>query len=129
MKTLSTLAHYVLAVTISKLDVETSISFDAARAAGFPEADGTLGEIDTLVEKGRPYSGIADESVIEATDSLNPYMHARGVAYMVDNYSTTTRLGSRPWVPRFDYLLTRSADRRGAARTPPRHGRVCYQPD
>ena len=33
-------------------------------------------------------------------------MHARGVSYMVDNCSTTARLGSRKWAPRFDYLLT-----------------------
>jgi ketol-acid reductoisomerase len=40
---------------------------------------------------------------------LNPYMHARGVAYMVDNCSTTARLGSRKWAPRFDYALTEQA--------------------
>lgn len=68
-----------------------------------------MGQIDTLIEKGHPYSEIANESVIEATDSLNPYMHARGVAYMVDNCSTTARLGSRKWAPRFDYLLTQTA--------------------
>jgi ketol-acid reductoisomerase len=42
-------------------------------------------------------------------DSLNPYMHARGVSYMVDNCSTTARLGSRKWAPRFDYALTEQA--------------------
>ncbi|GLZ02017.1 hypothetical protein [Actinoplanes sp. NBRC 103695] len=68
-----------------------------------------MGQIDTFVEKGHPYSEIANESVIEATDSLNPYMHARGVSYMVDNCSTTARLGSRKWAPRFDYLLTQTA--------------------
>ncbi|MBT0769898.1 hypothetical protein KIH74_13255 [Kineosporia sp. J2-2] len=68
-----------------------------------------MGQIDTLVEKGHPYSEIANESVIEATDSLNPYMHARGIAYMVDNCSTTARLGARKWAPRFDYLLTQAA--------------------
>ncbi len=47
--------------------------------------------------------------MIEAVDSLNPYMHARGVAYMVDNCSTTARLGSRKWAPRFDYLITEQA--------------------
>jgi ketol-acid reductoisomerase len=47
--------------------------------------------------------------VIECVDSLNPYMHARGVAYMVDNCSTTARLGSRKWAPRFDYLITEQA--------------------
>lgn len=68
-----------------------------------------MGQIDTFIEKGHPYSEIANESVIEATDSLNPYMHARGVAFMVDNCSTTARLGARKWAPRFDYLLTQNA--------------------
>ena len=36
-------------------------------------------------------------------------MHARGVAYMVDNCSTTARLGSRKWAPRFDYTITQQA--------------------
>ena len=35
-------------------------------------------------------------------------MHARGVAYMVDNCSTTARLGTRKWAPRFDYAVTQS---------------------
>ncbi|GLY02445.1 MULTISPECIES: ketol-acid reductoisomerase [Actinoplanes] len=68
-----------------------------------------MGQIDTFIAKGHPYSEIANESVIEATDSLNPYMHARGVSFMVDNCSTTARLGSRKWAPRFDYLLTQTA--------------------
>ena len=65
-----------------------------------------IAQVDLLLEMGHPYSEVANESVIEAVDSLNPYMHARGVAYMVDNCSTTARLGSRKWAPRFDYLLT-----------------------
>jgi ketol-acid reductoisomerase len=48
---------------------------------------------------------VCNESVIEAVDSLNPYMHARGVVYMVDNCSTTARLGARKWEPRFDHLI------------------------
>ncbi len=64
-----------------------------------------IAQIDELDEKGHPYSEIANESVIECTDSLNPYMHARGVAYMIDNCSTTARLGARKWAPRFDYLI------------------------
>ena len=68
-----------------------------------------MGQIDTFIEKGHPYSEIANESVIEATDSLNPYMHARGISYMIDNCSTTARLGGRKWAPRFDYLLTQAA--------------------
>jgi ketol-acid reductoisomerase len=83
-----------------------------------------MAQVDTLIEKGHPYSEIANESVIEAVDSLNPYMHARGVAYMVDNCSTTARLGARKWAPRFDYLLTQEAypaidnDRRPVDLTP-----------
>jgi ketol-acid reductoisomerase len=65
--------------------------------------------VDTFLDKGHPYSEIANESVIEAVDSLNPYMHARGIAYLVDNCSTTARLGARKWAPRFDYLLTQQA--------------------
>jgi len=33
-------------------------------------------------------------------------MHYKGLSYMVDNCSTTARLGARKWAPRFDYLLT-----------------------
>lgn len=29
-------------------------------------------QVDTLIEKGHPYSEIANESVIEAVDSLSP---------------------------------------------------------
>jgi ketol-acid reductoisomerase len=65
-----------------------------------------MAQVDTLLEKGHPYSEIANESVIECVDSLNPYMHARGVAYMIDNCSTTARLGARKWAGRFDYLIT-----------------------
>jgi ketol-acid reductoisomerase len=68
-----------------------------------------MAQIDILLESGHPYSEAANESVIESVDSLNPYMHARGVAYMVDNCSSTARLGSRRWAPRFDYLLTQVA--------------------
>jgi len=68
-----------------------------------------MAQIDLLEEKGHAYSEIVNESVIEAVDSLNPYMHFRGVSYMVDNCSTTARLGSRKWAPRFDYILTQQA--------------------
>jgi ketol-acid reductoisomerase len=62
-----------------------------------------MAQIDLLKEKGHPPSEIANESIIEAVDSLNPYMHFKGVAYMIDNCSTTARLGARKWAPRFDY--------------------------
>ena len=68
-----------------------------------------MAQIDILMAHGHPYSEVANESVIEAVDSLNPYMHARGVSYMVDNCSTTARLGSRKWASRFDYALTEQA--------------------
>jgi ketol-acid reductoisomerase len=64
-----------------------------------------VAQIDLLIAHGHPWSEVANESVIEAVDSLLPYMHARGVAYMVDNCSTTARLGTRKWAPRFDYAL------------------------
>jgi ketol-acid reductoisomerase len=64
-----------------------------------------MAQIDVLKEHGHSYSEIVNESVIEAVDSLNPYMHYKGVAFMVDNCSTTARLGSRKWAPRFDYNL------------------------
>ena len=68
-----------------------------------------MAQIDLLRAHAHPWSEIANESVIEAVDSLLPYMHARGVAYMIDNCSTTARLGARKWAPRFDYLLTQIA--------------------
>lgn len=68
-----------------------------------------MAQIDVLIENEHPYSEVANESVIECVDSLNPYMHARGVSYMIDNCSTTARLGARKWAPRFDYNLTQQA--------------------
>ncbi len=68
-----------------------------------------MAQIDLLVEKGHCLSEVCNESVIEAVDSLNPYMHHKGVAFMVDNCSTTARLGSRKWGPRFDYNIQQQA--------------------
>ncbi|HMQ52773.1 MAG TPA: ketol-acid reductoisomerase [Anaerolineae bacterium] len=64
-----------------------------------------MAQADLLRTKGHPYSEIANETIIEAVDSLNPYMDYRGVAYMVDNCSTTARLGARKWASRFDYIF------------------------
>jgi ketol-acid reductoisomerase len=72
-------------------------------------AGAMMAQVDILLEHGHPYSEIANESIIEAVDSLLPYMHARGVAYMVDNCSTTARLGTRKWGPRFQALLEQVA--------------------
>jgi ketol-acid reductoisomerase len=68
-----------------------------------------IAQVDLLTEKGHSYSEIANESIIEAVDSLNPYMDYKGVAYMIDNCSTTARLGARKWAPRFDYMLAQNA--------------------
>lgn len=68
-----------------------------------------MAQIDVLLEEGHPYSEVVNESVIEAVDSLCPYMHYRGVAFMVDNCSFTAKTGSRKWAPRFDYLLEQLA--------------------
>ncbi len=82
-----------------KIDPITAATYCAAMMA----------QIDLLLEKGHCLSEICNESVIECTDSLNPYMHFKGVAFMVDNCSTTARLGSRKWAPRFDYNIMQQA--------------------
>jgi ketol-acid reductoisomerase len=90
--------------TVRSKRVEDEIPLDPFTAGVYIAT--MMAQIDILLDHGHPYSEVANESVIEAVDSLNPYMHARGVAYMVDNCSTTARLGSRRWAPRFDYVLT-----------------------
>merc|ERR1712194_429057 len=68
-----------------------------------------MATLDVLLEAGHPYSEVVNESVIGAVDSLCPYMHYRGVAFMVDNCSFTAKTGSRKWAPRFDYILDQLA--------------------
>lgn len=68
-----------------------------------------MAQIDVLMKHKHSYSEIVNESVIEAVDSLCPYMHYKGVSFMVDNCSRTARLGSRKWAPRFDYILEQLA--------------------
>ncbi|MEH2270988.1 MAG: hypothetical protein V7K68_21660 [Nostoc sp.] len=68
-----------------------------------------IAQVDLLQEKGHSYSEIANESIIESVDSLNPYMHHKGIAFMVDNCSITARLGARKWASRFDYILYQQA--------------------
>ena len=64
-----------------------------------------MAQIDLLIAKGHCWSEVCNESVIEAVDSLNPFMRIRGIAYMVDNCSTTARLGTRKWAPRWQYVV------------------------
>ena len=68
-----------------------------------------MAQIDVLLDGGHSYSEVINESVIEAVDSLAPYMHYKGVAFMVDNCSFTAKWGSRKWAPRFDYILDQLA--------------------
>lgn len=68
-----------------------------------------MAQIDVLRAHGHSYSEIVNESVIEAVDSLTPYMHHKGVSFMIDNCSRTARLGARKWAPRFDYILHQQA--------------------
>ena len=93
--------------TVRSRRSKNTTAMDGFTAGAF--AGAMMSQIDILIEHGHPYSEIANESIIEAVDSLLPYMHARGVAYMVDNCSTTARLGTRKWGPRFDYVLEQQA--------------------
>lgn len=68
-----------------------------------------IAQVDLFAERGHAWSEIVNESIIEAVDSLLPYMHARDVGYMVDNCSTTARLGARRWGPRFQAALEQIA--------------------
>ena len=83
---------------------EIDVGIDPLTAGVFCGA--MVAQIDMLRDRNHPWSEIANESVIELVDSLIPYMHARGVAYMIDNCSTTARLGARKWGPRFEAAIT-----------------------
>jgi len=72
-------------------------------------------QVDEFLRRGHPWSEIVNETIIEAVDSLLPYMHARDVAYMVDNCSRTARLGTRRWGPRFQAAYEQIALPRAAA--------------
>ena len=64
-----------------------------------------MSQIDILINKNHNYSEIVNESIIEAVDSLNPYMREKGISHMIDNCSTTARIGARKWASRLDYLF------------------------
>lgn len=68
-----------------------------------------MAQADLLLEKGHPFTEVINESIIESVDSLNPYIDFKGIAYMIDNCSTTARLGARKWAPKFDYNLSQQA--------------------
>ena len=83
---------------------ELDVAIDPVTAGIFCAA--MVVQVDTFQHEGHRWSEIANESVIELVDSLIPYMHARGVAHMVDSCSTTARLGARKWAPRFESAIT-----------------------
>ncbi|WP_405062119.1 ketol-acid reductoisomerase [Kribbella sp. NBC_01505] len=83
--------HERRATTTTALDPLTAGLFVATMTA----------QVDEFAARGHAWSEIVNESIIEAVDSLLPYMHARDVAFMVDNCSRTARLGTRRWGPRF----------------------------
>ena len=85
-----------------------AVAIDPVTAGAFVGV--LVAQLDVLAERGHRWSEIANETVIEAVDSLLPYQHARGVAYMIDNCSTTARLGARKWGPRFEAELARLDD-------------------
>lgn len=90
--------------------VEDAIPINAYTAGAYVAM--IMAQVDLLARKGHPWSEIANESVIEATDSLNPYMHKNGVAYMVDGCSITARLGTRKWGPEFEKAFEKSSNGR-----------------
>jgi len=83
---------------------ELEVTIDPLTAGLFCGA--LMAQVDCFCAAGHRWSEIVNESVIEVVDSLIPSMHARGVAYMIDNCSTTARLGARKWGPRFEAALT-----------------------
>ena len=86
---------------------KNSADVDPAMAGVY--AAGMMAQINVLSEHGHAYSEIVNESVIESVDSLNPYMDFKGVDFMIDNCSTTARLGARKWAPHFHYALEQGA--------------------
>lgn len=107
MSTIDQTEMWLVGEGVRAARVEEEIPLDPFTAGAYVAT--MMAQIDVLNEAGHPLSEIVNESVIEATDSLNPYMHARGIAYMVDNCSITARLGSRKWAPRFDYAMVQES--------------------
>jgi ketol-acid reductoisomerase len=83
----------------ARTDSENEVAIDPT-VAGIYVA-GMMAQVDVLRANGHYWSEVVNESIIEAVDSLNPFMKARGVAFMVDNCSVTARRGSRKWAPTF----------------------------
>ena len=89
---------------IGSIEEKYIISYEDSETSGL-YIGCMMAQIDILMEKEHNYSEIVNESIIEAVDSLNPYMLDKGISHMIDNCSTTARLGARKWASRLDYLL------------------------
>lgn len=89
---------------------ETARKYNAAGSLDAKTAGVYLGimmaQVDVLRKNGHGWSEICNESIIEAVDSLNPFMDLKGVDHMIDNCSTTARWGARKWGPRFQQMVT-----------------------
>ena len=69
---------------------------------------GIMAQVDILRTNGHAWSEVVNESIIEAVDSLNPYMAARGISHMVDNCSVTARRRARKWAPAYEALISQT---------------------
>ncbi len=83
------------------MDEQEKQLFKQAYSAAYHPMFEILMEIYSEVESGNEI-----RSVIAADTR---HQHHRRVAFMVDNCSTTARLGARKWAPRFDYILCQQA--------------------
>ncbi|MEA3055790.1 MAG: ketol-acid reductoisomerase [Actinomycetota bacterium] len=104
MSTIDGTRMWVVGADLRNDGADPDVAIDPTTAGLF--LAGMVAQVDLLARRGHAWSEIANESVIEVVDSLLPYMHARGVAYMVDSCSTTARLGARKWAPRFESAIT-----------------------
>ena len=87
-----------------------------------------MAQVDLLSDRGHPYSEIDQRIDHRGGGQPQSYMDYKGVSYMVDNCSTTARLGARKWASRFDYTSSSSPTPRsrgpGRRRDPVRCVRV-----
>ena len=104
MPTIDGTRMWAVGADVRARQADLDVAIDPTTAGLF--VAGMVAQVDLLARRGHQWSEIANESVIEVVDSLLPYMHARGVAYMVDSCSTTARLGARKWGPRFEAAIT-----------------------
>jgi ketol-acid reductoisomerase len=67
-----------------------------------------MAQVDVFRRHGHPWSEVVNESIIEAVDSLNPFMQASGLGRMVDGCSITARRGDRKWASLWSDVYTRA---------------------